>query len=210
MKDVLGKLPVFAFCMDATYPGLKNVRAKNDFLTYAHRAYVHASQSTATSPTVMTNDDDDDDDKDDDEDSDLDGAVASVHNERAELSKMSTAQLLIADEHELVHIACSINGAGEPQYQLLPALLDRMLRAFGRLRDYSTTEMAGQSELTYILRSDGMNKQKNLGRRAMEALAEIAPEVIWQIKHETEKGLTRAICASRDGVGHHVILLVCF
>lgn len=213
----LSQLPSFAFCIDATYPGQKTVLAKKDFLAYAHRAYSNASKSSATKQDDDDDededkyqDDDQNDDPDEDEDSDLDGAIADVHNERAELNRMSTAQFVIADEHECVHIACSINGAGEPQYQLVPALLDRMMLAFTVLSRRSSTDMAGEQELTYILRSDGMNHQKNLGLRAMEALAETAPELIWQVTHNAETGCTRAICASSDGKGHFLRLLVCF
>lgn len=63
--------------------------------------------------------------------------------------------------------------------------------------------------LVYLIRSDGVNKQKNLGRRAVQAMAELCPDLISDVVHDVDTGSTSAICASACGKGHRLKIAVC-
>ena len=52
----------------------------------------------------------DDDDEIDNEDSDLADAIINEHSERERWAAISSAQLVISDEYELVHVVCPVNG----------------------------------------------------------------------------------------------------
>ena len=226
MKTILGRLLHFAFCLDATYPGLQNVLSKREWRTLGYRANKHTQRqikpigcsvrSRENGKTVFSSPTADArsncggifgaEDVYTVEEDDAVGAITNPHAERAHASRMSTAQLVISDEFELLHIVCPINGSGEPQYQVVPALMDCMLRAFNSLskRDAVTDERA----ITFLLRSDGMNKQKNLGRRTLEELTKAWPELLRAVEHNEATGTTRVVCKSKCGKGHKLQLKV--
>ena len=98
-------------------------------------------------------------------------------------------------------------GAGEPQYQIVPALIDCILRTFDKLRTKPTCD--SDKPILYLIRSDGMGKQKNIALRVMETIAGIYPDRLTHIEHHSDIGRTEGRLHAHDGGYHRIVLVVC-
>tara|TARA_B100000470_G_scaffold214458_1_gene195814 strand:- start:58 stop:717 length:660 start_codon:yes stop_codon:yes gene_type:complete len=137
------------------------------------------------------------------------GAVVEEFLARTHMTNLSSAQLVISDEYEFVRLVCTVNKNGEPQYQLMPAVMDVLLRTLQNLDKMPKWMMDDVQELTFLLRSDGMNKQKNLVVRVMQGLAELCPELLSNVEPNREEGWTRATCSLPSGKAVSIKFLVC-
>jgi hypothetical protein len=90
----------------------------------------------------------------------------------------------------------------------VPVLVDSMVRQFEHLATLDSKEDG--SWVIYLLRSDGMNKQKNVGHRAMLAVQGSRPDLLSKVCHVEATGATSALCRSAGSRPHRVRLWVCF
>ena len=97
-------------------------------------------------------------------------------------------------------ILCNL-GAGEPQYQLVPALFEVLVN---RLRTIDEQDASG--DLCFIIKSDGMGKQKNMGLRTVRLVQEIHGHLISNVTHDKDKGETKGEWGQH---GHTLLILVC-
>lgn len=97
-------------------------------------------------------------------------------------------------------VLCNL-GAGEPQYQLVPALFEVIVN---RLR--TIIEQGATGDLCFIIKSDGMGKQKNMGLRAVRLVQEIHGHLIANVTHDKDKGETKGTWGPNE---HKLLILVC-
>ena len=71
-------------------------------------------------------------------------------------------------------------GAGEPQYQLVPAIYEVMVR---RLQQMAKNGQA-KSDREIIIKSDGMGKQKHLGLRVLRLIAQTEPALVSNLRSD--------------------------
>lgn len=83
-----------------------------------------------------------------------------------------------------------------------------MVRQFEHLATLESNEDG--SWVVFLLRSDGMNKQKNVGYRAMLAVQGSRPDLLSEVNHVEATGATNALCKSAGPRLHRVRLVVCF
>ena len=62
-----------------------------------------------------------------------------------------------------------------------------------------------EGELSFIIKSAGMGKQKNMGLRAVRLVQEIHPDLIANVTHDKDKGETRGTWGPRK---HRFVILV--
>ena len=81
-------------------------------------------------------------------------------------------------------------GGGEPQFQLVPALFDLLMRKLHNLPEVESAadEKAAPIEIEWILKSDGMGKQKNVGLRAIRLMQDAMGDHFSDIQHNRKRG----------------------
>ena len=102
-------------------------------------------------------------------------------------------------------------GAGEPQYQCLAAILDVLIPMFENMeRERAEFSDGGRPvQHMFLLRSDGLSKQKYLHVRAMDFVKLHCDGLVFNVRHHRDKGTTTARVRSACGKHHFVKIAVC-
>ena len=105
---------------DCTYKCISQVLSNVDWRTVGYEDFLRAQKhceecsdngdGDAMEEDASEDDEMDDDEMDDDEKEQPMGALSSVHHKRQRAGALSTSQLIISDEFELVHLAIPCNG----------------------------------------------------------------------------------------------------
>lgn len=115
MRKSLRHLRHFELQCDCTYKCISQVLSNVDWRTVGYEDFLRAREhceecSDDGDGDAMEDDAIEDDEMDDDEKEQPIGALSSVHHERRRACALSTSQLIISDEFELVHLAIPCNG----------------------------------------------------------------------------------------------------
>ena len=98
-----------------------------------------------------------------------------------------------------------MTGAGEPQYQLVPALFDVLIKKLKNLKECDGSGLQSTvSIVSYLIKSDGMGKQTNIGLRTVRLLMEALKGEMTDIHHDRLLGRTTAMFR-----GHKLQITVC-
>jgi hypothetical protein len=81
-----------------------------------------------------------------------------------------------------------------------------MLREFQHLS--RTPAISETHTHVYVVRSDGMNKQKDVPRRAVQAIADAEGNLIWDVQYDAEKNHTTALCRAAGDIPHRIKVVV--
>lgn len=93
-------------------------------------------------------------------------------------------------------------GLGEPQHQLVPALFDVLVAKLKQLPQVEQSDEPPET-VSFLIKSDGMGKQKNIGLRACYLIDE-ALEEFHVIEHDRELAKTTA-----EWRGYTIEITVC-
>ena len=92
----------------------------------------------------------------------------------------------------------------------MPALCDCILRVFRQLRSCEADAADADKETVFLVRTDGMGKQKNLAWRVLLTLEGMHPNLISNVEHAEDTGKTTALVHTTDGGQRRVALVVCW
>jgi hypothetical protein len=92
----------------------------------------------------------------------------------------------------------------------VPALCDCILRVFRQLRSCEADAADADKETVFLVRTDGMGKQKNLAWRVLLTLEGMHPNLISNVEHAEDTGKTTALVHTTDGGQRRVALVVCW